>query len=81
MGDGFQALDIILFAALAAFLVFRLRSVLGRRTGHERRPPQDPMSGPSRDATHDAANDDNVIELPEKTRSKRPPVTIRWPPG
>ena len=66
MGDGFQALDIILFAALAAFLVFRLRSVLGRRTGHERRPPQDPMSGPSRDATSDASSDDNVIELPGK---------------
>jgi len=66
MGDGFQALDIILFAALAAFLVFRLRSVLGRRTGHERRPPQDPMSGPSRDATREAPGDDNVIELPGK---------------
>ena len=35
MGDGFQALDIILFAALAAFLVFRLRSVLGRRTSDD----------------------------------------------
>ncbi len=29
-------LDIIFFAMVAAFLVFRLRSVLGRRTGHER---------------------------------------------
>tara|TARA_R110000787_G_scaffold36855_18_gene93855 strand:- start:90 stop:791 length:702 start_codon:yes stop_codon:yes gene_type:complete len=71
MGDGFQALDIILFAALAAFLVFRLRSVLGRRTGHERRPPKDPMSGPSRDATRDASSDDNVIELPGKTGAPR----------
>jgi predicted lipid-binding transport protein (Tim44 family) len=70
MGEGFQALDIILFAALAAFLVFRLRSVLGRRTGHERRPPKDPqndsqnesVTGPSRDA----ASDDNVIEMPER---------------
>ena len=35
MGDGFQFLDIILFAAIAAFLVFRLRSVLGKRDGHE----------------------------------------------
>jgi predicted lipid-binding transport protein (Tim44 family) len=39
MGDG-QYLDIILFAMIAAFLVLRLRSVLGRRTGHER-PPAD----------------------------------------
>jgi len=36
MGD-FQYFDIILFAMVAAFLVLRLRSVLGRRTGNERR--------------------------------------------
>jgi predicted lipid-binding transport protein (Tim44 family) len=36
MGD-FQYFDIILFAMIAAFLVLRLRSVLGRRTGNERR--------------------------------------------
>ena len=34
MGDDF--LSIVLFAMLAAFLVFKLRSVLGKRTGHER---------------------------------------------
>ena len=32
-------LQIILFAAVAAFVIFRLRSVLGRRTGHEREQP------------------------------------------
>lgn len=37
MGDFPQYFDIILFAMVAAFLVLRLRSVLGRRTGHERR--------------------------------------------
>ena len=31
MGEGFQFLDIILFAMIAGFLVLRLRSVLGRR--------------------------------------------------
>jgi predicted lipid-binding transport protein (Tim44 family) len=36
MGD-FQYFDIVLFAMIAAFLVLRLRSVLGRRTGNERR--------------------------------------------
>jgi predicted lipid-binding transport protein (Tim44 family) len=36
MGD-FQYFDIILFAIIAGFLVLRLRSVLGRRTGNERR--------------------------------------------
>ena len=37
MENNFQFLDIILFAAVAGFLLFRLRSVLGRRTGNERR--------------------------------------------
>ncbi len=36
MGD-FQYFDVILFAMIAGFLVLRLRSVLGRRTGNERR--------------------------------------------
>jgi predicted lipid-binding transport protein (Tim44 family) len=46
MDNGFQFLDIILFAAVAGFLLLRLRSVLGRRTGNERRRP-DPFSTPS----------------------------------
>ena len=37
-GGGFP-IDIILFGMIAAFLVLRLRSILGRRTGYER-PPQ-----------------------------------------
>ena len=37
MGDFPHSFDIILFALVAVFLVLRLRSVLGRRTGHERR--------------------------------------------
>lgn len=35
MGDGFQYVDILFFAAIAAFLVLRLRNVLGKRTGHQ----------------------------------------------
>jgi len=38
MSGGFP-IDLILFAMVAAFLVLRLRSILGRRTGFER-PPQ-----------------------------------------
>ena len=62
MGSGFQALDIILFAMIAAFILLRLRSVLGRRTGHERRRP-DPLT---RDAPEraDSRRGDNVVELP-----------------
>lgn len=43
MENNFQFLDIILFAGVAGFLLFRLRSVLGRRTGNERRRP-DPFA-------------------------------------
>jgi predicted lipid-binding transport protein (Tim44 family) len=51
MGD-FQYFDIILFAMIAGFLVLRLRSVLGRRTGNERRRegsirPRAPVSEPA----------------------------------
>ena len=38
MSDG-SIIDIVLFAMVAAFLFFRLRSVLGRRTGQERPRP------------------------------------------
>lgn len=40
MNDGYHLLDIVFFALVAAFLVLRLRSVLGKRTGHERPPEQ-----------------------------------------
>lgn len=39
MGDGLQFIDIIFLAMVAVFLVLRLRSVLGRRTGEERPRP------------------------------------------
>ncbi len=37
MSDGLGYLDILFFAMVAAFIALRLRSVLGRRTGQERR--------------------------------------------
>jgi predicted lipid-binding transport protein (Tim44 family) len=45
MENGFQIFDIVLFAAVAGFLLLRLRSVLGRRTGNERR-RGDPFAAP-----------------------------------
>jgi predicted lipid-binding transport protein (Tim44 family) len=40
--------DLILFGMIAAFLVLRLRSILGRRTGFERQaPPYSPQPGPA----------------------------------
>ena len=43
---------------VAGFVIFKLRSVLGRRTGHEQRLP-DPFSEPPK--TNDNAN---VVRLP-----------------
>lgn len=53
MQGGFP-LDLILFAMVAAFLVLRLRSVLGRRTGYERPPQAQPVPGAPRPIENDA---------------------------
>jgi predicted lipid-binding transport protein (Tim44 family) len=60
MNEGFQYIDIIVIAMVAAFLVLRLRSVLGRRTGEEKQ-RFDPTAGPG--APHSGGRD-NVIDLP-----------------
>ena len=45
-------LDLVLFAMIAVFLVLRLRSVLGRRTGFERAAA--PLDPATRAVTEDA---------------------------
>ncbi|MBM85438.1 MAG: translocase [Rhodospirillaceae bacterium] len=62
MGDGFAFFDIIIFAMLAGYLVFQLRRVLGRRTGHE----QQRRSNPFIRQPEDNADNDNVIALTDK---------------
>jgi predicted lipid-binding transport protein (Tim44 family) len=42
MDFGGFPVDLVLFAMIAAFLVLRLRSILGRRTGYERPEPYQP---------------------------------------
>jgi predicted lipid-binding transport protein (Tim44 family) len=37
MNSGFGYLDIILLAMIAGFIILRLRGILGRRTGHEKK--------------------------------------------
>ena len=60
MSGGFQFLDVVLFAALALFLVYRLSTVLGRRgDDHERRIDQASARGESKEE-----NGDNVVEMP-----------------
>jgi predicted lipid-binding transport protein (Tim44 family) len=71
MGDFPHYFDIILFAMVAAFLILRLRSVLGRRTGHERRPETflrraEPRGG------------DKVVPLPGRAA---PPPLVTAPPA
>ena len=65
----FQFFDVILLALLTGFIAFRLYSVLGRRTGHERS-PKDQLRLP--DGARPNPNPkappvkDNVVSLPER---------------
>lgn len=63
MEGSFPFLEIVLFAMVAGFLILRLRSVLGRRTGHERRRP-DPIT--ARTAQEEAR--EKVVPLPDRGR-------------
>lgn len=66
MDGGFPFLEIVLFAMVAGFLILRLRSVLGRRTGHERRRP-DPLS--ARTTAEETREREKVVALPERGRA------------
>lgn len=57
--------EIIFFALVAAFLILRLRSVLGRRDGHESR-----GTDPFKPAPPKPPANDKVVQLPD--RSERP---------
>jgi predicted lipid-binding transport protein (Tim44 family) len=81
--------DIILIGLVAIFLILRLRSVLGKRTGNERPPARDPFSPPTppptagQSRTGDApSGNDNVIPLPSSNPpSPRPPLAVNTPGG
>ncbi|MEX0582281.1 MAG: Tim44/TimA family putative adaptor protein [Sneathiella sp.] len=71
MDNGFQFLDIILLAAVAGFIFLRLRSVLGRRMGHEQSPPEEKAQ--RRTEGHkadfdDGPKEDNVVLLGDKSK-------------
>ncbi|MGE4063923.1 MAG: Tim44/TimA family putative adaptor protein [Rhodospirillaceae bacterium] len=65
--EGFQFIDIIILAMVAGFIVLRLRSVLGRRTGHEPHRDGRPEEGYARGP---AASPDNVVTLPNNTQRR-----------
>lgn len=70
MGDGFHYMDILFFAAIAAFLVLRLRNVLGKRTGHQ--PGEaDPFADPQKPAT-ERPGQDKIVHLPDSRRPAEP---------
>lgn len=63
MSEGFAYIDILFFAMVAAFIALRLRSVLGRRTGHERRR----SSGWDTASANNTA--DKVVAMPERGKA------------
>ena len=63
MNEAFDP-SIMIFAALAVFVIWKLRSVLGTRTGLEKT-PFNPFSGQKRDgSTAPAPLGDNVVRMP-----------------
>jgi predicted lipid-binding transport protein (Tim44 family) len=72
MGDGYQIIDIVVFAVIAGLLVLRLRSVLGRRTGTEQR--RDPFQPPAAPPPAD-----KVVPLPARSRPAPPTLDAPAP--
>lgn len=67
MGNGFAFLDIVLFAAVAAFLVLRLRSVLGRRTGHDQPTKHGPLPRDSQKGA-DSSGEETSPQLADRSK-------------
>lgn len=70
MSQGIQFIDIIFLGLVAGFLVLRLRSVLGRRTGEEKQ--RDLRGRSTEDMARQEDRPDNVIELPGRREDERP---------
>jgi predicted lipid-binding transport protein (Tim44 family) len=73
MGTSGFPIDLVLFGMIAAFLVLRLRSILGKRTGFERptppvqQAPLRPATGPIIDAKAEAAAPAAAQSVPDAT--------------
>ena len=70
MDGGSAFIEILVFGMVAAFLILRLRSVLGRRMGHER--DQQPEKRQAEASNNNARQDDKVVPLPGITRGNDP---------
>jgi len=84
--------DIILIGLVAIFLILRLRSVLGKRTGNERPPARDPFTPPAPPTATPRVGDrgdapasqgnDNVVPLPTASApAPRPSLATNGPGG
>lgn len=72
MDDGYQFLDIVVFAVIAGLLILRLRSVLGRRTGTEQR--RDPFPPPANETPAE-----KIVPLPPRPRPPAAPTAAPAP--
>ena len=87
MGNNY---DIILIGLVAVFLILRLRSVLGKRTGNDRPPARDPFTPPAPPPSTPRIGDaqapsqsgnDNILPLPNANAPPRPPLSTTGPGG
>ena len=73
----------ILLLAVALVVFWRLRSVLGTRTGNER-PPAEPFDGPAEESKNDPAETAKVLRFPQNDDSEQPqtgesePIAPLW---
>lgn len=68
MGGGFQFFDILIFAVVAVFLIIKLGSVLGKRTGHQDRPNASFDGTANRDRQRE--EEGKVVQLPTNEHMK-----------
>jgi predicted lipid-binding transport protein (Tim44 family) len=79
MQESFDVTTLI-FLALAVFVIWRLRSVLGQKTGHEK-PPQDPFRREASEPPQTGRRpmgDDNVVRLPGAQPDRVMTAPDRW---
>jgi len=71
----FDDMTTVVTLAIAVFIFFRLRSVLGKRTGHQP-PPVDPRDAARRAPTGDDRKDgnDNIVTLPRRGPGQEAPT-------
>ncbi len=73
----FDSITTIIFALVAVVVIWKLRSVLGERTGSEK-PPGSGAFGAQRQANRAPTGGDNVVRLPGAAASRPAPDADRW---